>query len=64
MDFKLNKTTIAELSEHELSQVAGGTNSYNTCAGTCGCPTACDNSVNCGNESQGGGCGTTTKCIC
>jgi hypothetical protein len=64
MNFKLEKTTIAELTESELDKVAGGTNSYWTCAGTCGCPPNCDQSVNCPTTSGDCGAGTSTKCVC
>lgn len=66
MKFTLEKTTVMELNASQMNQVAGGEegNTYHTCAGTCGCPTTCDTSVNCTGQSAQGNCGTTMDCKC
>jgi len=59
MKLKVNKTTLAELNRDQLDLVSGGgSNSYITCAGTCGCPTTVDTSVACPTTT--GSCVTTS----
>lgn len=40
MKFDLEKTTVLELDSTQINQVAGGTNTYASCIGTCNCPSS------------------------
>ena len=44
---KLNKSQIAELDREHFDKVSGGTVTYASCAGTCGCPATVTTSDEC-----------------